>query len=380
MSMINPSLAAATSGYDTALYHQLLDLKKPELHLHFRGCLQPHILHELMLPLKDKAHYQTHGLLHKFPPDVQTMILASSHVAHFLNHWHQTHEPEQLKTLCEELWNFPQVYDFFMTYLMTAGMVEEPADLYPLVDHIVKYLSAHNIVYAEIILSVSEYMMCGWQPHMIHQLCTYAANQALKHGSTIKWIFDFVRNFDQAASMRRLEQLVSESIPGWVGITLGGEEAKYPARNFQELYQLAADHQLNLTCHAGEHAPHTSIRDAIELLKCVRIGHGLTAPESDDTMDRLAQGDVTVEMCPTSNVKTQALSHLHEHPLRTMLHHGIPISIASDDPGFFNTSLTHELYLSMSVLGLTWQEIITIINQGFHSAFTPLEHELHPVN
>lgn len=359
------------------LYDRLRQVRKPELHLHFRGCLRPHILHQIMLPLKDKPAYQQHGLLHKFPAPVQTMIRDSAHVSQFIHTWQQTTDPQDLLTLCQELWQFPQAYDFFMSYLMTAGMVDEPQDLEPLIQHVLAYLATHNIVYAEIILSVSEYMMCGWTPAMIAELCSRAEAGAHAQGSTIKWIFDFVRNFDQAESIQRLQQLLDVKIPGWVAITLGGEEAKYPARDFQQLYELAAHHQLQLTCHAGEHAPHTSILEAVDLLKCVRIGHGVTAVESRTTMDRLRRGDVTVEMCPTSNVYTQALTHLKDHPIKAMMHHGIPITIASDDPGFFNTSLTKELYACMTELGLDWTEILTTINQGFHAAFSPLEHELH---
>lgn len=350
------------------LYHKLKQLKKPELHLHFRGCLVPDLFRDLIKNIRSKKHYQKQGLLHKFPPQIQAMICASAHVKHFVDRClHST--DLQLMQLCTQLWDYDQATDFFMSYLMSAGLWDEPYELFGLSDHVVSYLKDHHIVYAEIILSVSEYMMCGWSAKQIKILCDYTKDQAQKSGLEIRWIFDFVRNFNQLESIKRMEKLLEADIEGWIGITLGGEENKYPARNFTQLYQLAAQNHLHLTCHAGEHAPHSSVEDAVQILKCVRIGHGLTAHQNISTMDMLAQNNITLEMCPTSNVETQAIPSLTDHPIRSMIHHGVPISIASDDPGFFNTSLTKELYLCITKLNLSYEQILSSIEVGFAAAF-----------
>ena len=105
--------------------------------------------------------------------------------------------PKKLKQICQELWQFKQPYDFFMTYLMSSGLWEEAEELYPLSDHIVDYLLEHHIIYSEIIFSVSEYLLCGWSIKEIKKLLLYTQNKAREHQIYIHWIFDFVRNFPE---------------------------------------------------------------------------------------------------------------------------------------------------------------------------------------
>ena len=352
------------------LMEKLRAVKKPELHLHFRGCLEPDLLHKLMIPIKKKQTFKDHGLLHRFPPHISSLITGSAHVSRFLSEWERHSEEHQLQRLCHELWEFPEAHDFFMTYLMTAGLFEQPEDLFKLSDHVINYLEFHNIIYSEIIFSVSEYMLCGWSVSQVSQLLSHTKNKAADKGLQIQWIFDFVRDFGEKSAISLMEQLLGENIDGWVAITLGGQEAPHPAKNFRQLYKLAAESDLGLSCHAGEHASHQSVADAVELLGCVRIGHGLTSYQSEQTMNLLKSRDVTLEVCPTSNVKTLAISQLKDHPAYKMHCYGVPITIASDDPGFFQTSLTTELYRCITVLGFQWEDILATIRRGFQASFT----------
>ena len=145
--------------------------------------------------------------------------------------------------------------------------------------------------------------------------------------------------FQKKTALRRIETLLSHDIPGWVGITLGGKEEEYPARDFQKLYQIAWENGLHLGCHAGEHDGPRSIREAVELLGCERIGHGIQCHRDQATMDLLKSQNITLEVCPTSNLMTLAHQPLTTHPALTIFQHGIPMTIASDDPGLFQTSL-----------------------------------------
>ncbi|MCY4380784.1 MAG: hypothetical protein OXC40_04340 [Proteobacteria bacterium] len=349
-------------------YEQIKQVAKAELHLHFRGCLTPQLLHNMMLPLKQNspAHYD--HLLHRFPKPAREMIISSQQVAQFLNEWCRLQDHEELEQLCLHHFNFSAPNDFFMTYLMTAGLWQEPEELYPLAHHVVHYLETHHIIHAEIIVSVTEYLMCGWSTEQISRLLDYTKMRAAEKNIQILWIFDFVRNFPEAQGIKNLERLLEANINSWVGITLGGDEAHYPARNFQTLYQLARQNNLRLTCHAGEHDSYQSVVDAVLLLQAERIGHGITASHHLKTMELLKQRGVTLEVCPTSNVKTLACSW-PEHPARHLLTNGITLSIASDDPGFFQTSLSKELDLCMTRLDFTQDEIIKTLKQGFISSF-----------
>lgn len=368
--MTTPKQFSFDNTQDSQLLLQKLKrIKKAELHIHFRGCLQAELLYRMMLPLQSHHTLRTKGLLYRFPQDAQSMITQSAHVHAFIQSWPHMNSPHKLLQSCQSLFQFQQPYDFFMTYLMTAGLWESPEEMYPLADHIVHYCKEHHIIYAEMIFSVSEYILCGWSIENIVRLLSYAQSTAEKQGIQLRWIFDFVRNFPEQGSLQRLENLLSHDIPGWIGITLGGEEDKYPAKDFQELYRLAADNHLRLTCHAGEHASHTSVEDAIKLLHCERIGHGIASAQSEYTMRLLKERKITLEICPSSNVQTLACKDFTQHPAYKLFSYGIPISIASDDPGFFQTSLTEELLICITDLGFNFEDILTTIRQGFISAF-----------
>jgi aminodeoxyfutalosine deaminase len=134
---------------------------------------------------------------------------------------------------------------------------------------------------------------------------------------------------------------------------------------------------LHLLMHAGEVGGPDKIREAIELLGAERIGHGIAAIHDRELMDLLAERRIPLEVCPGSNMKTGALAlQLHsteakieDHPLPKLLRHGIPIVLSTDDPAMFHTTLQAE-YENASRMGLREDELASIVEMGFHHAFS----------
>src|SRR4029077_4373604 len=125
-----------------------------------------------------------------------------------------------------------------------------------------------------------------------------------------------------------------------------------PAELFTELYRQARDLGLHLTAHAGETVGPESIRSAVQLLGAERIGHGLTAARDPEVMALLRERQIPLEVCPTSNVATGVLSRLEDHPLPRFLDTGLVVTLNSDDPAMFGTSLEREFLLAANAFAL----------------------------
>ncbi|MCR5149432.1 MAG: adenosine deaminase family protein [Eubacterium sp.] len=144
------------------------------------------------------------------------------------------------------------------------------------------------------------------------------------------------------------------TLPVIAGIDLAGAEALYPTENFADLFLLARELDIPFTIHAGEAAGPDSIWTALNF-GARRIGHGIAAIQDDKLMRYLADNDIIVECCPTSNLNTHAVDSITEHPVREFLKHGIKVTISSDNTTVSNTNILHEFEL-LENAGLTAEE------------------------
>ncbi len=154
----------------------------------------------------------------------------------------------------------------------------------------------------------------------------------------------------------------------------GLSEAGHPPRLFTRIFdKLRADGRLGITVHAGEASGPQSVRDAIELLGAQRIGHGVRAVHDPQVVELVRARGVVLETCPTSNVLTGAVPSLAEHPLRALLEAGVRATINTDDPGWFDVTLTDEYATALDQLGLSFAELTTAALNAAHGAFLPAD-------
>jgi adenosine deaminase len=155
----------------------------------------------------------------------------------------------------------------------------------------------------------------------------------------------------------------------FAGMDLAGNEAQFPCRMFEASFKKIIASGGKTTIHAGEASGPENIWEAIELLGAQRIGHGISAIQDPVLMRYLSDKRICLEMCPTSNWLTQAVSTLEEHPLPKVLRAGVPVTINTDDPTVFGTTLPHEIQLCWQKMGLSEAELKLCQKHAWDSSF-----------
>lgn len=162
---------------------------------------------------------------------------------------------------------------------------------------------------------------------------------------------DLVRDTGPVVAMRTLEAVIEvRDEAGVIGITIGGSEQLHPAEQFVPVYRRAREEELRLTAHAGEAAGPDSVRRALNDLGVDRIGHGVRAVEDPALVRELADRQIPLEVCPTSNLRTRVASSMEDHPVRTLIDEGVFVTINTDDPAMFDCTLAGE-YAAIEALG-----------------------------
>ena len=168
-----------------------------------------------------------------------------------------------------------------------------------------------------------------------------------------------------------LEITVDRQAGGIVGLDLAGDEIHYPITNFIDVFQWAKKQGLHVTIHAAEAGPPGNIKDAIEKLGAERIGHGVRAREDIAIMDLLNRKQVTLEICPTSNLQTGIIPKLGQHPLLAFYRLGIPVTVNTDDPSISNITLTDEFLVATVNVGVPFRDLCKMVIFAAQAAFLP---------
>lgn len=152
-------------------------------------------------------------------------------------------------------------------------------------------------------------------------------------------------------------------------LDLAGDELGFPGELFTDHFRQARDAGWRITVHAGEAAGPDSIRQAIEQLGAERIGHGVAAITDPSLMELMAERQIAIESCLTSNLQTSTVKSLAEHPLARFLRHGILASINTDDPAVQGIEIHHEYQVAAPQAGLTPAEARQAQANGLSTAF-----------
>jgi adenosine deaminase len=160
---------------------------------------------------------------------------------------------------------------------------------------------------------------------------------------------------------------------GVVGLDLAGDEVRYPARSFTDVFRWARSEGLHITVHAGEAAGAHNVRDAVELLGAQRIGHGIRTIENSQVVRLVLDRAITLEVCPTSNLQTGVVVRAGQHPLRDMVVLGLRVTLNTDDPSISDTTLTDEYVVAILAMGLTLEHVKRSIVTSAEGSFLPPE-------
>src|SRR5271154_2349025 len=318
----------------------IVSLPKAELHLHLEGSIDPRTLLEL------KKRHGKKGTLAEV----------------------------------EALYRYTDFTGFLMAFKSVTEELQTAEDYELTTYRLMAKLKADNVLHAEVYVSVG---VCLWRKQDFDSI--FAGLERGRErgerdfGVSLLWIFDAVRQFGADKAQPVAELAVRYKGPGVVGFGIGGDERQAAPELFRDVYAYAADHGLRLTAHAGETAGPGSIWGALNI-RAERIGHGLTASQDSELVEELSTRQVPVEICITSNLRTGICATIAEHPVRNYFDQGVMVTLNTDDPAMFETSLSREYQLAQDSFGFTDEHLRELSRNSFEASFLPAEKKLAFLN
>ena len=311
-------------------------LPKVELHLHLEGSVRPETLRELS---RGKGR-----------------------------HGEETEDWIQDRTRSNFHYQNPQ--EFLTAFKLVTLLLDSPQDYALVLTRLCEEFAAQNVKYAEVTLSVGVILWKKQSVNAIFEALSAAAREAESRlGVRVAWIFDAIRHFGAEHARQVLGWAKRFRSQGVMAFGIGGDEVRGPAALFTEVYREARDSGLHVTAHAGETSGPESIRAAVELLGAERIGHGLSALHDPSVVALLRERQIPLEVCPTSNVCTGLVPRIEEHPLPRFLDEQLIVTLNSDDPGLFATTLEQEFMLAAKYFSLSHQQLAGIAGNAIRASF-----------
>ncbi|ACY13026.1 adenosine deaminase [Haliangium ochraceum] len=261
-----------------------------------------------------------------------------------------------------ERFRFRDFPHFIATWLWKDGYLRELEDFTLLAEAVARELRAQNIRYAEAFYSPGGYARHGLAVGDI--TCALRDGLDRVDGIEVALIADLIRDNGPEEGARTLDAVAEVRERGVIGIGIGGSEQSFPPAPYAAVYERARALGLRTSAHAGEAAGPASIWDALRALRVDRIGHGTRASEDPALVDYLADSRTAIEMCPISNLRTGVVPDLAAHPIRSFFERGLLVTVNTDDPAMFHTSLAHEYRELARVHGFTRDELRALIDNA----------------
>jgi adenosine deaminase len=195
--------------------------------------------------------------------------------------------------------------------------------------------------------------------------------EAAARGLELQVIIDTVRQWGPQHVEETLRLHHQHPVPCVVAFGMGGNETAYPPAAFESAFAWARQSGLRTVVHSGESGNAASIRDTLDVLKPDRIMHGIRAIDDALLVEHLAACRTPLDVCPTSNVCTGVVAHLKEHPVRRLYEAGVSISVNTDDPPMFNTTLNREYELLLTEFNFSPEELFDVAQSAFKNSFLP---------
>lgn len=311
----------------------LVRMPKVELHVHLEGSIRPGTLlqlarrHGVGLPAEDEA-----GL--------------------------------------REWFRFRDFEHFVQIYLTVSRCLRDPEDFYNLALDFLAEQARQSILYTEAHFTIATHVVNGVDPEATAQALEAARQEARKRfGVELRLIPDIVRNVGEEAGDVTLEWALANRHRGVVAMGLSGSEDRFPNEPFREHFARAEREGLHRVAHAGEHAGPDSVRSALEVARAERIGHGVRAIDDPALVEELVRRRIPIEVCPTSNLCLKVYPRMEDHPFDRLREAGVRVSVNSDDPPFFNTTLTEEYTALHQTFGYDASRLAGLSLAGLHHAF-----------
>jgi len=307
-------------------------LPKAELHMHIEGSLEP----ELMFALAER-----NGVA--IPFDSVEAVRAA--------------------------YSFSNLQDFLDIYYQGANVLRTAVDFRDLATAYFDRIAADGVLHAEIFFDPQTHTDRGISFDVVMEgLLAGMAEAETKHGITSKLILCFLRHLDEDAAFATLEQ-ARPWLAQIAAVGLDSSELGHPPSKFARVFAAAKALGLKLVAHAGEEGPPEYVHEALDLLHIDRLDHGNRSLEDRALTDRLVAGQMTLTVCPLSNVKLCNVASMAAHPIDRMLELGLRATINSDDPAYFGGYINDNYRAAAAGRGLGREELAILARNSFLGSF-----------
>ena len=274
-------------------------------------------------------------------------------------------DPEALR----DFYRFRDFAHFIEVYLAVVDLVRDAEDVRVLTYEVAADLAAQQVRYAELTLTPYTSVRAGVPVEAFVEAVEDARVAAERdHGIVLRWVYDVPGEFGVAAAAATVAYL-PVSPPSLVGFGLGGPEVGVPRAPFRPFFDQARAAGLHSVPHAGETTGPQTVWDALRELGAERIGHGTSLVQDPDLLAHVVEHRVPIEVCPTSNLATGAVARLEDHPVRELYAAGAVVTINSDDPPMFGTTLNREYEIAADLLGLDEAGVAELARTAVRSSF-----------
>lgn len=293
------------------------------------------------------------------PQDIDAAVSALPKI-HLHCHLEGTLRPATFRELAkragiavaEPVYGFTEFAGFLQTFMDVCRSLRLPDDYRRLAREFVQDARERGVIYGELFVSPSAWMFFHPQLDVTATLEGISKELGAADFATFSLIVDVTRNLGVESAMKTTALAESLKHCGVIGIGLGGDESRFPAELFRDVFAYARERGLHTVAHAGEAAGAQSVRAAVEVLGAERIGHGVRALEDSSVVAMLVERAIPLEICPTSNFLTGAASREQPHPLVELYAAGVPIIVDADDPALFGCSIDAEYRYVAQTLGI----------------------------
>lgn len=322
----------AAAPVDTAAF--IAGLPKVELHVHHVGSASPRIVAEL----------------------------AARHAG-------QTPVPADLGALAS-YFDFRDFAHFVEVYLSVVDLIRDEEDVRILTYEVARELARQQVRYAELTVTPYSHVRRGIPARAFCEAIEDARRRAeAELGLVLRWCFDIPGEAGLPSAEQTLRIALDERPDGLISFGLGGPETGVPRPQFKPYFDQARAAGLHSVPHAGETTGASTVWDAVRDLGAERIGHGVHSVQDPELLAYLAEHRIPLEVCPTSNVRTRAVPSLDEHPLPALVEAGVLVTINSDDPPMFGTTLNDEYAIAARLLGLDAPGVAELARGAVRAAF-----------
>jgi adenosine deaminase len=266
-------------------------------------------------------------------------------------------------------YSFTNLQDFLDIYYQGANVLQTEEDFFDLTIAYLKRVKADGVRHVEVFFDPQTHT----DRSIPFSVVADGILRALKAGETelgitSKLILCFLRHLSEEEAFKTLKA-ADKHLGQLAAVGLDSSEVGHPPSKFERVFKAARERGLLCVAHAGEEGPAPYVWEALDLLKVDRIDHGNRSLDDEKLTQRLVRDQMTLTVCPLSNLKLCVVKDLKQHPLKRMLALGVRATVNSDDPSYFGGYLGDNFIAIADALSLSRADLVTLAKNSFHGSF-----------